>query len=78
MERLQELPRATWQKVEREHALPRATREGVEVAKGGGKRWNVNRRCPERLGRRCRQQKGVAKGGTFTGTAPSDLAKGGT
>ena len=64
--------------MEREQALPRATSEGVEAAKGGGKRWNVyrhcpeglgkrwnvNRHCPERLGRGRRQQKGVAKGGT--------------
>ena len=50
--------------MEREQALPRATWEGVEAAKGGGKRWNVNRHCPERLGRARRQQKGVAKGGT--------------
>ena len=78
MEREEALPRATWQKVEREWALPRATWEGVEATKGGGKRWNVNRHCPERLRRGWRQQKGVAKGGTFTGTAPSDLAKGGT
>ena len=38
--------------MEREQALPRATREKVEVAKGGGKRWNVYRHCPERLGKR--------------------------
>ena len=38
--------------MDREQALPRATWEGVEAAKGGGKRWNV---------RGWRQQKGWAK-----------------